>query len=328
MKIGCIINPASGKNRRQQKYVRRLTTALDTISDDTITHIITRQNGQARMIDALDKMAANKINVIMISGGDGTVQRVVSAITHRRRFKQTPLLCAFANGTTNTVAYDVGVRRPVESLIHHLATTTRDEITHHSQRRGTLAILAGHGADENMADIGFIFGIGLLRYAILISRSALRRHGKAGFLTLGARLVPALYSLTRQQNNLYNETIRIALQHDHNSPILDEKTITSSLLLATTLHRFPSSWSSPVMTSTESGFAIIICHHPLQQGARDLWPLLKGTPSHQQNQSYQLSRVSAMTLHCQNNAACDGRFIATADRYYRILPGPFFDFVQ
>ena len=60
--------------------------------------------------DLMKAFAKQKIELIAISGGDGTVQAVQTALAATKSYKSLPRLAILPHGTTNMTAADVGLR--------------------------------------------------------------------------------------------------------------------------------------------------------------------------------------------------------------------------
>ena len=57
------------------------------------------------------------VNLVVVNGGDGTVQAVLTALFHHRPFETLPLLAVLQSGTTSMTARDVGFSgSPVKAL--------------------------------------------------------------------------------------------------------------------------------------------------------------------------------------------------------------------
>ena len=59
---------------------------------------------------ALGELAAQEVNTLAISGGDGTVRAVLGALLAHSPFRRLPLLAVLPAGTTSMIAGDAGLR--------------------------------------------------------------------------------------------------------------------------------------------------------------------------------------------------------------------------
>lgn len=113
--IGVIFNPRSGHNLRNPRAAGRLARTLGD-------HGVLRE---ARSIDELYRVAEDfrklDIDVLGISGGDGTNGTTITGFIDVYQGSALPQLAFLRGGTMNTVANSVGVRRgPPEGLLERL----------------------------------------------------------------------------------------------------------------------------------------------------------------------------------------------------------------
>jgi diacylglycerol kinase (ATP) len=103
--IGVVFNPRSRRNVRDPRAARRLADALGD-------HGVVRE---ARSRDELHRIAedfkALSIDVLGISGGDGTNHVTITGFLNVYGVRALPQLAFLRGGTMNTVANSVGVRR-------------------------------------------------------------------------------------------------------------------------------------------------------------------------------------------------------------------------
>jgi diacylglycerol kinase (ATP) len=113
--IGVIFNPRSGRNLRDPRAARRLARTLGD-------HGVIREAGS---IDELYRVAEDfrrlDIDVLGISGGDGTNGTTITGFIDVYQGNALPQLAFLRGGTMNTVANSVGVGRgPPEGLLERL----------------------------------------------------------------------------------------------------------------------------------------------------------------------------------------------------------------
>ncbi|MGH7284347.1 MAG: diacylglycerol/lipid kinase family protein [Polyangiaceae bacterium] len=158
--IGVILNPRSRKNLRDPRAARRLA---QTLGD----HGVVRE---ARSLDDLYKIAEDfkkqEIDVLGISGGDGTNHVTITGFIDVYDGSALPQLAFLRGGTMNTVANSVGVRhgRP-EGLLGVLirAYATRAAAPLVDVERHVLKIQpTGKRTAEDRTHYGFLFGTGVV----------------------------------------------------------------------------------------------------------------------------------------------------------------------
>ncbi len=152
--IGVILNPRSRRNVRDPSAARRLADALGD-------HGVVRE---ARSRDELHRIAedfkALSIDVLGISGGDGTNHVTITGFLNVYGARALPQLAFLRGGTMNTVANSVGVRRGgPEGLLGRLIRAYAQRAVRplaNVERR--VMRIAGDGE----AHYGFIFGTGVV----------------------------------------------------------------------------------------------------------------------------------------------------------------------
>lgn len=143
-----LFNPRSGRNRRAPARERaRLARAVPGVP-------LVGTSTPLELADAAKELAAARVRVVGIAGGDGTAGRVVGAVlaAWRPELGPLPAFALLRGGTMNTVANSVGVprRRPLRFLVE-----VRDAL-----EAGRPLDLTPRGTLVVGARTGFLFGTG------------------------------------------------------------------------------------------------------------------------------------------------------------------------
>ena len=174
--IGVIFNPRSGRNLRDPQAARRLSLALGD-------HGVVREAGS---IDQLYRVAEDfrtqKIDVLGISGGDGTNGVTITGFLDVYQSTALPQIAFLRGGTMNTVANSVGVRRGrpegllgrlIQAYVERSSRPLRDVERHVLKLRGERSLKSALQALKDSAPAsvaapplaekyGFIFGTGVV----------------------------------------------------------------------------------------------------------------------------------------------------------------------
>jgi diacylglycerol kinase (ATP) len=176
--IGVIYNPRSGRNLRDPSAVRRLSIALGD-------HGVLREAGS---IDELYRVAEDfrslKIDVLGISGGDGTNGVTITGFLDVYQSAALPQIAFLRGGTMNTAANSVGVRRGrpkdlldrlVQAYVERASIPLQDVERHvlklrgesspgseRSKRSSSDAAPASMTAPPLAEKYGFVFGTGVV----------------------------------------------------------------------------------------------------------------------------------------------------------------------
>lgn len=217
-------NSLSRRNR-----TKGLRPLLDTLKDyPQVMH----QSVQtpADIVSSLTEFAARKCDVVAISGGDGTVQAVLTALFERRPFTTSPLLAILPGGTTNMTAGDVGIREgSVKGLMRLIAWSGGVNRGNAIVRRSVLRVRPAPDADPIY---GMFFGAAGIVQGIEFCRRSIESRGLTGEFGPGLALARLLLDLIRGQSEHISAT-SVAVGADGMAPEHHD----CMVLLASTLER-------------------------------------------------------------------------------------------
>jgi diacylglycerol kinase (ATP) len=224
-KIGLISNPQSQRNRRGLDEIKTVVArAPDLI------HVAT--DGCEVLDDVLKEFARKGVGVLLISGGDGTVQAVLTRLFEAPLFERPPYLAILPRGMANTTAGDVGLRGRAAAALARLIAASRDgTIAEHAVERRILRVQNIQGAAPQR---GMMFGAGAIPDAIELCCREVYARGLKGKFGMSVTLAGVLLGdfLGRRGNGvLRGHDIGVALNG------ASENRTDRLLVLATTLHR-------------------------------------------------------------------------------------------
>ncbi|MBT8332234.1 MAG: acylglycerol kinase family protein, partial [Deltaproteobacteria bacterium] len=101
LRLGMLNNPLSGGNRNGFEKIRATAAARpEVVQRDVQT--------PSDVTEALSDFARREVNVLVINGGDGTVQAALTAIFNNSFFETRPALAVLPSaGTTSMIAGDI-----------------------------------------------------------------------------------------------------------------------------------------------------------------------------------------------------------------------------
>ncbi|MGD9300616.1 MAG: acylglycerol kinase family protein [Desulfobacterales bacterium] len=109
-RIGVLINPYSGGNKNGLSAIRQTIARNRRASQCDVRK-------PPDVLAALTGFARQGVDLVVVNGGDGTVQAALTALFHSRPFENIPLLAVLQSGTTSMTARDVGFSgSPVNAL--------------------------------------------------------------------------------------------------------------------------------------------------------------------------------------------------------------------
>ncbi|RMD86556.1 MAG: hypothetical protein D6807_09490 [Alphaproteobacteria bacterium] len=149
--VGILSNCASTQNRRRLAAVRRLVAREP--------HVFHFQFEDIRSIpEGLRLFADARVGLIVINGGDGTIQATLSSIINDNPFRTVPPLAILPGGRTNMIAADLGARgRPERVLRKLFRIVARGRLDRHLTERAIITLDVGDGAPPRA---GLFFGTG------------------------------------------------------------------------------------------------------------------------------------------------------------------------
>ncbi len=230
--VGVITNPGSHRNKRRtdplieglEKAGRLTHTTLATI--DEIPEI-------------LAEFARREVGTVVVSGGDGTVQAVLTELYRSRPFAEIPRLAVIPRGMTNMIAADVGLGRGGLGRLVEAAET--DSVDRISVRRHILRVENARG---HRPQYGMFFGGAAIYRAIMACRSDIHPYRIGGeaaaAVTLAGTLIRSLFRIRHRGSDDDPASRGRILSGDRMKVGIDDETpnaVVNLVVLATTLDR-------------------------------------------------------------------------------------------
>jgi len=222
-RIAVLNNPRSGRN---QKDLHQIHDVLTQYPRTLQCEVHTPQDIEA----AVEDFAKQRVEIIAINGGDGTVQAVLTTLFHRKPFATLPMLAVFPGGTTSMIAGDVGFHG---NRIRALRRLLSWEPSHGPapimlQR----AILGVESATLPQPLCGMFFGAGGILQGITFCRTAMHPLGLRGEVGPGLALARFLVALVRNRSSMLQPIQMTVSMDGHPS-----QTRTCLMVLVSSLHR-------------------------------------------------------------------------------------------
>jgi len=181
LRLGVINNPRSGQNARHG-LLDRVRDALREYPQ--VPHF--EEDTLDGMMAAAHELMTREAELIVVNGGDGTVQAVLTGLL-RNPAARVPLLAVLPGGTTNSTARNVGFgARPFSALQLLLAESARGVLAGRVERRPVIRVDTG-GAPQ----YAMMFAAGAVYHGIAFFRQRVASHGLRG--QLGPALVTATF---------------------------------------------------------------------------------------------------------------------------------------
>jgi diacylglycerol kinase (ATP) len=222
LQVGVLTNPHSGGNKKGGRAIHDVLVK----SPDTV-HLEACE--PESISGALSKFAQHGIDLIIINGGDGTIQATLTSLGNNDFFDRPPLLALLRSGTTSMLSRDIGIPgTPAVALQSILEWASCPNTDFSVLARPVLRIQRF----EQPPLFGMFFGAGLICQGIKLFHSKDNPMGWRGQLMPTITMIRMLLSILikgREQDAPLASGIGI----DGRAPVASEV----QLLLASTLER-------------------------------------------------------------------------------------------
>lgn len=118
----------------------------------------------AHLPEAIDRLSQRDLDLLVVNGGDGTLQHALTEVLGRRPFSRLPWIAPLRGGRTNMTALDLGADRdPVRGLRGLLEDARAGRLAGRVVERPVLRVEIDRA---RRAEYGMFFGVGMIRRAI------------------------------------------------------------------------------------------------------------------------------------------------------------------
>jgi Diacylglycerol kinase catalytic domain len=225
--VALLSNPHSTGNRSLLPEVRNFCAR-----NPDIFHYEVEEIGQVSR--ALEMIARVKPKVLVVNGGDGTVQAALTELYHGGHFKGTPPpVAVLPNGKTNLIALDLGADGSPLKALENILQMAQGDLSEHIVARELIAL--SDGSENARPVIGMFLGGAGLADTILYCRHKIYPLGLPNsishFLTFLAVFASAIFGLKADFLPPKGRNVRISLMRD------GELSGRFSVLVVTTLEK-------------------------------------------------------------------------------------------
>ncbi|WP_165842896.1 diacylglycerol/lipid kinase family protein [Phenylobacterium deserti] len=279
---GVLTNPRSRRN---------LAGAQPTPAPAGVQVEVSR--GLETLDEELARLAAARIDLLVIDGGDGTVREVLTRAP-RCFTAGMPRIAVLPSGKTNVLAHDLGAPRGW-TLEQALASAERGGVA----SRSPLEVLRPGATSPDLR--GFVFGAAAYVRASELAQTG-HRLGIFNNLSVAATLAAAvLQTLTGRDDRGWRAGERLALGFDGEAPCEQQL----FLLLASTLERLPMGLA-PFGAGTR-GLRALTVEAPPRRLAAALPPVLAGrSPAWLEAAGYRRHALEIFDLRLPSSFVLDG----------------------
>jgi len=210
VRIGMLNNPLSGGNRSGLYKIRK--TAKTIRPEILQVEVQTPEDVAAALAD----FARQEVNIIVVNGGDGTVQATLTAIFHKNFFETMPALAILRSaGTTSMIAGDVGLKGSRISALQGLLNWARTKSNGATVLQRS--VLRVQLPSEKEPVYGMFFGAAGIYQATHFCLQKIHTRGVRGELAAGVALARFLMAVLLKDRKLIS-AVPITTRLNHNPP--------------------------------------------------------------------------------------------------------------
>ncbi|HBP88707.1 MAG TPA: diacylglycerol kinase family protein [Nitrospirales bacterium] len=170
IRIGLLSNPLSGRNKRHFSSFRAVFQSHSNVEH---AEVVTPDD----ISKSLAVFASRQVNLVLINGGDGTIQATLNALINDRAFPKLPLVAVLPAGTANLIAGDVGLGPYSPETITKLFEALPTLSSVHQTTRHLLRLQFSDGKEPLH---GMFFGIGAIYSGTQLGRETKQSVGRLG----------------------------------------------------------------------------------------------------------------------------------------------------
>lgn len=293
MSIGVLHNPLSGRNKRQPLLFQSVYARHPEVRRAEVTT-------PADIMKALETFARNQVNLVVVNGGDGTIQATVDALFTYRPFPEMPLLAVIPAGTANMIAGDVGLGKFDEATLERLFSWIQSSVSGITSVNRSILRLRFSSTQRPIH--GMFFGAGAIYHGTQMGRETKQTIGRLGEWGAGLILAKFLLALaTGSRKGLQPVTVGVSIGEsaiEHHEYLL---------LLVTTLERLFLGMK-PFWGSTSGPLRFTSLKVPYRYLWRVLPALLRGKFHHlaTTDHGYMSENLSEIRLILNSGFVLDG----------------------
>ncbi len=174
--IAAISNPLSGRNKRGAFELFDREVAKYS----SINHIAASQ--PQKIIQALEDFRNTGAHYLIVNGGDGTLQTILTYLKQEPRIGFSPELILLRAGTTSMTFGDVGCAGKIGDVLKRIVKYSERETGFPLFRRVSRPVLQMTIPERKKVVCGMFFGAGAIYSGILYCRQNLHTKGMRGEL--------------------------------------------------------------------------------------------------------------------------------------------------
>jgi len=180
VRIGLLNNLRAGRSNPEVRRILQMLKAFPNVYHIETTSV-------RSVPEALTSLARQDVELLVVNGGDGTLQHTLTQMLTSDDFPGIPMVAPLRGGRTNMTALDLGAHRnPVKGLQSLLEDAEAGRIKDRVVDRPLLRV---ETLRDRRVHYGFFFGAGMIHRAIDLTHNVFPQGRSQG--TFGASIVTA-----------------------------------------------------------------------------------------------------------------------------------------
>ncbi|WP_114953482.1 diacylglycerol/lipid kinase family protein [Sphingosinicella terrae] len=263
--VALLSNPRSTGNQAILPEVRAFCARHEEIFHYEVEHV--EQIGAA-----LRSIARVKPRVLVINGGDGTVQAALTELYHGGHFETPPPVAVLPNGKTNLIAHDLGADGNAIAALERVLELARTDLGPHIVSRELISL--SDGDPEGRPVLGMFLGGAGLADTMLYCRNKLYPLGLPNWLAHFLALVLGIAAILIGRPARFLPTpprpITVSVMR---SGVLEGS---FAFLMVTTLQRLLFSGHMPAVAGSGGAMQLLVIERSVPALLRALIASLRG----------------------------------------------------
>lgn len=312
--VALLSNPRSTGNQSLLPQVRSFCARNDDIFHYEVEHV--DQIGAA-----LRSIARVKPKVLVVNGGDGTVQAALTELYHGGHFKDAPPpVAVLPNGKTNLIAHDLGADGDPIAALERVLDLARTDMMPHIVSRELISLSGGDPAGRPV--LGMFLGGAGLADTMLYCRHKIYPLGLPNWLAHSLTLVVGLLAVMIGRPSRFlplpPRPITVSVTR---SGVLQGR---FAFLMVTTLQRLLFSGSLPPAGQAGGSMQLLVVERSLPALMRALVAAIRGRLGRHSLAGVHLERGEEIRIEgSRSSVLLDGElFEADVDRPIVLRPTP------
>jgi diacylglycerol kinase (ATP) len=299
-RTGLIFNPLGGQFRKRDAQIRSILADLPGVDQIEATSL-------AEFDQAVRILVAAEVEWLIVVGGDGTLQGVISCLFTWLPSGKWPELTIVPGGTTNMTALDLGMHDSPEKTLIRIKQCLQRSGEFTSVKRPVLRIEQAGSANV----YGMLFGLGLITRGVKFSRSQIKQLGITGNIFTIMIVLRSIIGtfLGRPQA----EWAPVRITQVDNAGIPQEKVCTFALV--STLERLLLG-IRPYWGQEAAPLHVTLVRQHSKKFWYRIWPLIMGRGHHlKEEEGYISYNTSLLEIWLDDEYIVDGELYRAASQH-------------